>query len=226
MFSYNAATNNWSVLAASPLSSRYRPLAVYDGNDKVLVWGGDNGAFYNPTYYTDGAVYTISTNSWAMMPTANAPTTGMTSVSWTGTEMLLTYDEPTKNTYAAYRFNPSNNTWVAIPAPPLYKGQSSIPLSNHVSGGNNLIQVMRLENSNTAIILWTYDLPSNVWTPQFGNTFNAHVKSAIIQAANTIVINNQYGNLFSRFSTTGSQPLYDDTGVPNIYYYKSKQPPQ
>ena len=62
----------WSAMADSPLSARFAPSVVWDG-DEMLVWGGYDT---DGTSLIDGAAYRPTTNTWrpiAPMTTGRAP---------------------------------------------------------------------------------------------------------------------------------------------------------
>jgi hypothetical protein len=228
LYAYIPAANNWATLAPCPLSKRYKPLAVYDGNDKILFWGGSNGLTNGPTYYTDGAIYTISTNTWTMMSSTNAPTIGMQSVSWTGTEMLVSNAGTSVANAAAYRYNPAADTWAKLPAIPLFAGQENIVVTNHVWTGTSLALIGRIGISNTGFILWQYNLAANTWSPYSGSVVAGEGSTVtgndiLVQAGNTTVLNISYFYATHyRFNPAASSPVYSDISSVKIHYYKSK----
>lgn len=216
LMAYSPATNNWQSLATCPLLPRVNHFAVYDGNDRMLVWGGDN----YPTDYFDGAVYTISTNTWTLMSTANAPTAKMASVSWTGSEMMVsnTTNNPTTQPYLAYRYNPTTNTWTKLPDLPVLDGYGSRISSNHVWSVSNMLQPALLNGINTRPILWSYDVGTNSWTPLAGEGLSAKLG---IQAGSTTVYNDEYGTIFQQYRPGGTSPSYGDQSV-YWHYFKKK----
>jgi hypothetical protein len=218
LMAYNPAANSWSSLAACPLSLRYAPFAVYDGNDRILVWGGYQP--YPRVDYTDGAIYTISTNTWTMMSSTNAPTKLMGSVSWAGTEMMLS-SVPNTFPYEAYRYNPNTNVWAKLPGLPLWSGSGSYGMSNHVSTSTHMVQAARL-TAGGGFVLWKYDLAANTWTPYNANDI---VADRTIQAGNVTVLNGggsyTSNTLFLRFNPNTSGPSYAQMPI-QMYYFKKR----
>jgi hypothetical protein len=70
---YNPATDTWQSLSVSGLTGRQAPGAAFtDG--KMVVWGGSSwAAETGNVYYSDGAVYDPSGDSWTAMSSTNAP---------------------------------------------------------------------------------------------------------------------------------------------------------
>ena len=64
---YDATTNSWATVAASPLSDRVGATAVWTGR-QVLVLGGKLGA--TQQLATDNASYDPGTEKWSLLPTA------------------------------------------------------------------------------------------------------------------------------------------------------------
>ena len=223
LYAYDPVANSWVQLATSPLSARANHIAVYDGNDRMIVWGGDNNSGTN---YYNGAVYTISTNQWSLMTTTGAPARTMSNGSWSGTELLLS--SPNVNVgaydYLAYRYNPTTNTWTAIPPIPSYLGKTSVVLSNHLWNGSAMLQLSYLipyVNTPTNI-MWSYSPVSNTWTSLAGPSTASTLTAKGVQAGSTTIFNNSSGYDFYRFLP--SQP-----GTPSylvqdqeFHYYKKK----
>jgi hypothetical protein len=223
LYSYNPATNTWAALATPPLSARQGHIALYDGNDHMLIWGGDNGS---GTDYYNGAVYTISTNSWAMMSSVNAPTRKVSNGSWTGTEMLLS--SPNVNVsvydYLAYRYNLAANTWTLIPPIPDYLTKPSVVISEHLWSGTNLLQLAYLipyVNTPTNV-MWSFSFSTNTWTALAGPPLGNDEKAKGIQAGDATIFTNYFSSKFFR-----NQPSVP--GLPSyqvqdqeFHYYKKK----
>ena len=89
----NLANGTWRVIAASPLSGRDDPNAVWTGTE-MIVWGGFVGDDIR-TY--DGAAYNPNTDTWRMLPTVpfsmGGGVTIMTMV-WTGDEAVVNGARP------------------------------------------------------------------------------------------------------------------------------------
>jgi N-acetylneuraminic acid mutarotase len=109
---YDPATDMWSAMAASPLSSRYAHTAVWTGTH-MIIWGGTD--LVNPL--NNGAAYNPVTNTWALLNTVNAPIARFSHTAiWTGAEMVIwggTTISGSTNTGSKYNF--ATNTWTALP---------------------------------------------------------------------------------------------------------------
>lgn len=221
LYAYNPAANSWTALAACPLSPRMNHIAVYDGNDKMIIWGGDNGAGTN---YYNGAVYTISTNSWSLISATNAPTRLMTMGSWTGSEMIVSCVNVNLSAYdyKAYRYNPTSNTWTIVPDIPLYTGKTSIIQYNHLWNGSSMLQFAYLLGSGlTSAVLWSYSPVTNTWTGLAGGGVGSGYQEMTgVQAGSaTMFYSNQN---FFRYKPTGGTPTYQVTNEKEFHYYKKK----
>jgi len=224
MFAYDPAANTWNALATSPLAPRQNHIALYDGNDHMLIWGGDDG---NGTEYKNGAVYTISTNSWSMMASSGAPVRKVSNASWTGTEMILSCSNVSANTYdyLAYRYNLAANTWAAIPPIPNYLGKFSIVNSEHLWNGSKMLQLGYLFPyvSTPTYVMWSYDLVSNTWTAFAGPALIAsEITKGIRTGDDAIIFTNSLSQKFYRYlpAVTGT-PTYQVTDQ-EFHYYKKK----
>ncbi len=218
LHAYDPGTNTWSVLATAPIAARSQHLAVYDGGDHMIIWGGDF-----PTTMLDGAVYTISTNTWTMMSATNAPTQKMYKASWTGSEVIFSNQNTSGNintySYLAYRYNPSTNTWTKIPDIPTLDGYYSRMDAEHIWTGTNLLQPASLIGVNNRMVLWSYSPVSNTWTPLAGLGMASATKG--IQAGNTTVLSFPNNAQFQRYASGGVSPSYASVSM-NWYYYKKK----
>ncbi len=223
LYAYDPVANNWTQKAACPLSARANHIAVYDGNDRMFIWGGDNNSGTN---YYNGAVYTISTDQWSLISAVNAPARVVSNGSWTGTEMLLS--SPNINLgaydYLAYRYNPATNTWAAIPAIPSYLGKQSIVVSHHLWNGSNMLQpayLVPFVNTPTNV-MWSYSTTSNTWTALAGPGLTFQEGAKGIQAGNTTIFNNFSGYNFFRFlPLQAGSPSYQVQDQ-EFHYYKKK----
>ena len=82
----------WVTMADSPLSARFAPAAVWDG-EEMLIWGGHDIA---GTSLVDGAAYRPSTNTWRSIapmtsdrpPTSSPPQAVPDLSAWVGHEAL------------------------------------------------------------------------------------------------------------------------------------------
>ena len=223
MYAYNPATNTWAALATSPLSARRDHVALYDGNDRMIVWGGNNGS---GTEYYNGAVYTISTNTWSLISATNAPARKMSNGSWTGTEMLLSSPNLNVNAYdyLAYRYNLVANTWTAIPAIPSYLGKTSVVINDHLWSGSNMLQIAYLipYTGSPTNVMWSYSPGTNTWTGLAGPPLGPSGIAKGIQAGDTTFFVNYSVNAFYKYlpSVAGS-PSYQVQDQ-EFHYYKKK----
>ncbi|MFN2390034.1 MAG: Kelch repeat-containing protein [Actinomycetota bacterium] len=116
---------SWRAIAASPLSPRLGPRAVWTG-EEVIVWGGavfaDSPETLESTAAVDGAAYDPTADRWRSI--ADAPLDGGSGYSlvWTGEEMIV-WGDGTGGTRggraegAAY--DPGADTWRTIAPAPL-----------------------------------------------------------------------------------------------------------
>jgi hypothetical protein len=103
--------------------------------------------------------------------------------------------------------------WTKLPDLPLINGRTSWGITNHVWTGSDLLQAAKLSGGNYTSILCKYNLANNSWTLNNANT-------PLVQAGATTLL--ERGALSWRFSPTGSNPLYTDTGGPSLRYYKKR----
>lgn len=124
---YDPKANTWSAVSTiSAPSPRESAAAVWTGQN-MIVWGGVHytSNVVDSRSLNDGASYDPSTDTWAPLPSAGAPSARyLHSAVWTGTEMIVwggysSATSPTNplnfqalNTGAAY--DPFTRTWRAI----------------------------------------------------------------------------------------------------------------
>lgn len=207
LYGYSPASDSWTTLATSPLSPRTKAVAIYDGNDQVIVWGGQK----YPAGYKDGAVYTISTNSWRMMSNVNAPDSNKEAVCWTGSDMIVGQgltnsiygDDYCCGAFKNYKYNLASDTWSSIPAIPSRNGCVFYPRGSFVfdAGTNSLLQLADCNGSQT--ILWSYSLSDNTWTPLNANQVYGRRG---IQAQNKTVFFTP--DIFQYYKSEGMNPSY------------------
>jgi N-acetylneuraminic acid mutarotase len=105
----------WEQRAASDLSGRACPAAVWTGTDMVVFGGEGIG-----TSFDNGARYCLAEDTWAMLPEKGAPSsrTGHTMV-WTGKEAIVwggfggLWGNNTNHNDGA-RYNPASHTWKPV----------------------------------------------------------------------------------------------------------------
>ena len=219
-YAYDPVANGWSALATCPLSPRNDPIALYDGGDHWIVFGGKNAA--GTVAYTNGAVYTISTNSWTLMSAAGGPAKEMIRGSWTGTEVILSSANTsgTVYDYKAYRYNIATNSWTVIPDIPLFDGKWSKVTDPHLWTGSQLFQLADLlpAVSPVTTLLWAYSPVSNTWAPHPANNITGPRN---IQAGNTSVFISNGTTKFNRYEPTGFGAIYAQS-TQLWHYYKKK----
>lgn len=173
--SYSMSADTWTTIAAPPsalTSGRWHHSAVWTGS-QMLVWGGLNSTSYtSSSYYTNtGAAYDPSTNTWpkTLATTTLAPRYDHVAVwSTTTNEMLIwggmTYTSTYAPTNDGAAYNPSTDTWTAIPASPL----SPRYRASAVWTGSELIIWGGLSTTSTITGILRdgarYDPKTKVWT--------------------------------------------------------------
>jgi len=220
LYAYSPASNSWATLAASPLSPRTKAVAIYDGNDQVIVWGGQK----YPAGYKDGAIYTISTNSWRMMSNVNAPDSNKEAVCWTGSEMIVGRGLTNSlynggyccGAFKNYKYNLASDTWSPLPEIPSRNGCVFYPRGSFVfdAGTNSLLQLADCNGSQT--ILWSFSFSNNSWTPLNANQVYGRRG---IQAQNKTIYFTP--NIFQYYKPEGMNPSYVN-GSLRLYIYKKR----
>ena len=112
---YNPTTDTWTATsttgAPTALSGH---TAVWTGTE-MIVWGGYNYS-NGISYFSTGARYNPTTDTWTAASTTGAPTarSGHTAV-WTGTEMIIWGGANDSNYYnTGARYNPTTNSWSGL----------------------------------------------------------------------------------------------------------------
>jgi hypothetical protein len=99
----NLGGGSWTSLPPAPISPRAEASAVWTG-EEVIVWGGRSES----GYFSDGAAYNPSTDSWRSISPNNWAGPGSLSV-WTGKQMVVL----AKTGGAVY--DPSADAWTDLP---------------------------------------------------------------------------------------------------------------
>jgi hypothetical protein len=114
---------NWSTMPAAPIAPRAYAAEVWTGSE-LLIWGGGSGS-HGVDLHDDGAAYDPATRTWRKLPPAPlSARLGMAAV-WTGAEMVIYggYDVDAAHPYHvtddAAAYDPSTDTWIRLPSPPL-----------------------------------------------------------------------------------------------------------
>jgi len=104
--------DTWTVTSGPP-DARASHTSVWTGSE-MIVWGGAGFG----TYFSTGAKYDPSTDTWTATSTTNAPTARAyhTSV-WTGSEMIVWGGYSSNGTSHYFstgrRYNPATDSWTA-----------------------------------------------------------------------------------------------------------------
>lgn len=220
-YRYDPSTSTWNALANFPLTARRNAITVYDGLDRVIVWGGTD--LYKTMNFYDGAVYSISSNTWSIISTVNAPARLLSNGSWTGTDMIVSSPNINPNIYdyKAWRYNLTANTWTLLPDIPMYNGKIPVMNYGHLWNGTNLFQLSNLIPGTVplASILWSYSFANNSWTALPGIYLNSDIQP--VQASNAILYHSTQG-YFYRFDPSGGASATYQVQDQNFHYYKKK----
>lgn len=113
-------TGTWRRLPPAPVPARGQATAVWSGHE-VLLWGGDTAA---GTEVGKGAAYDPTINAWRALPLSPLRAKTLPAGVWTGRFFIViggsaggTLPAPGPGAAA---YDPSTNTWAALPAAPLY----------------------------------------------------------------------------------------------------------
>ncbi|MDQ1504189.1 MAG: hypothetical protein QOD57_1916 [Actinomycetota bacterium] len=109
---YNPTTNQWHLLAASPLDGRFAHTAVWTGTE-MIIWGGVSGEENGAPISHQGAAYTPATDTWRLLPDGPIPARQWPTAEWTGTQVLVSAGPD----LAAY--DPTTDRWERLPSGPL-----------------------------------------------------------------------------------------------------------
>jgi len=117
---YDPTSRKWRRTSEAPIVSRSNPTTVWTGSE-VLIWGGLDASRH---VVDDGAAYDPATDTWRILPRADAPGTGtrtpgvrptMQTAVWTGTELaVFTPIDPTSTdatTIGQAFYDPTTDAW-------------------------------------------------------------------------------------------------------------------
>jgi len=157
------AHGHWSLLARSPLGTRYDPTFVWDGRE-LLELGGSAGGPLGGAPADSGAAYDPAQHRWRRI--ANAPAAalpaGAASV-WTGHEVFI-FGGPTlpneTATNVAGLYNPAANQWTVTSKAPVgpFNAPSAVWTGKRVILAGMTRGTPRLEVAG-------YDPTNNTWLP-------------------------------------------------------------
>lgn len=115
---YDPATDAFSPMAASPLSARQSPAAIWIPTKKrFFVWGGRSSTADS----ADGALYDPATNTWTTLPAAPISARSESIIGWNGTNVVVLAGLERKGLDGVgdgALYDPETNTWSALPLPP------------------------------------------------------------------------------------------------------------
>ena len=154
---------HWSVLARSPLGTRYGPAFVWDGRE-LLELGGTAGGRLGGAPSDSGAAYDPTRHRWRRV--ANAPAAvlpaGAASV-WTGREVFI-FGGPTlpneTSTNVAGLYDPATNRWTVTSKAPV--GPFNAPIA--VWTGKRVL-IAGMTRGNPMLEVASYDPATNTWSP-------------------------------------------------------------
>lgn len=119
-------TRTWHVLPRSPLRARARSASTVAGSS-VFIWGGVGSGGRSSTLYGNGALYTLDSRRWNLLPPSPLVPRSGASALWTGSEVVVIGGWAGKVhahlslTGAAY--DPASNSWSTLPAIPKPAGR-------------------------------------------------------------------------------------------------------
>jgi N-acetylneuraminic acid mutarotase len=128
---YDPAANTWQTVSTTNApSARFEHSAVWTGTE-LIIWGGNADPGANAVPLATGARYDPVTNTWTKTATAGAPAMRRRHTAvWTGTEMLVYGGDGGTSSLIALndggRYNPTTNTWSALPAETFRTGHTAI----------------------------------------------------------------------------------------------------
>lgn len=155
------AHSHWSVLARSPLRTRYGPTFVWDGSE-LLEIGGTTGGRLGGAPSDNGAAYNPAQRRWRRV--ANAPAAvlpaGAASV-WTGHQVFI-FGGPTlpneTTTNVAGVYDPAANRWTVTSRAPV--GPFTAPTAVWTG---KLVILAGMTRGNPRLEVAGYDPATNTW---------------------------------------------------------------
>jgi hypothetical protein len=168
---YDPATDTWRAMSTvNAPSPRYEATGVWTGS-KLFVWGGVSVTAGVPTWYNDGAMYDLATDTWTPVSTVSLSprqTTGGV-LTASGSQIILWgglgWSPATGTTYHIDGgiYDLATDTWSLIDSTGMFEGRTGyamVPISDTVTaiwGGFNDGGML---NSGTK-----YDLFTQSWIP-------------------------------------------------------------
>lgn len=195
---YNPYTDTWTSISSPSWQARQRFSQVWTGNELIL-----NGGQYSPLR-TESAAYDPITDTWR----ENFPPMAarwLHRTAWSGSKVLLfggAVTTTTNYTNTGEIYDPSTNTWLALPTPTLRDKSlaqtSSLSAHNFLLwigdkffvGGGNYNSIITTGNLNA-----TYDIENNQWN-YITNIPSMNYDSSSIWTGDWVILsvnNSRYG---------------------------------
>jgi N-acetylneuraminic acid mutarotase len=115
---YNPADNTWTMISAVGAPTARTAIQSVATDTHLYIWGGaiNNAGTY--TDQSDGAIYSLASDSWTPMSASPLAARTNAATVWTGTEMLIWGGAIRGNASASYddgaRYNPTTDTWTMM----------------------------------------------------------------------------------------------------------------
>ncbi len=205
---YNPATDAWTAITATGApAGRSGAAAAWTGTE-MLVWGGVGGTIAAQFPLSSGARYNPNNNSWANLPTANAPAarTAHRSV-WTGDDLLVWGGtDLATNLNSGGRYQRAANVWS-----PLTTNNAPSPRAEHTAiwDGTRMIVWGGADAAGFLNSGGLYDPLTDVWTStqQGTNASPARAQHAAVWTGSEMVVHGGY----RADSQVGTVSFLDDT---------------
>jgi hypothetical protein len=156
------AHGHWTVLARSPLGTRYGPTFVWDGRE-LLELGGTAGGRLGGAPSDSGAAYNPATRRWRRVANAPAAVLPADAASvWTGDQVFIFGGPTLRNetaTDVAGLYAPATNRWMVTSKAPV--GPFNVPTA--VWTGKRVI-LAGMTRGNPTLEVASYDPDTNTWS--------------------------------------------------------------
>jgi hypothetical protein len=196
---------HWSVLAASPLGSRQRPVVAWTGQELLEIGGTEGNAAPG-----DSAAFDPADNRWRRIAPVPGRVSTMAAASvWTGSRLFVFGGQPLtyKTTLgsAAALYDPASDRWAVTATAPFGRGLSQ-PAA--VRAGR-LVVVAGVEGSRVEVA--SYDPAAGKWRRQDPPLPAAHpaLGIALVATADRVII----WSLWGRMQQTGPNSFTGYSGV-------------
>ncbi len=207
------ARGRWSVLARSPLGTRYGPVFVWDGRE-LLELGGTAGGRLGGAASDSGAAYDPADHRWrrvASAPSAVQPA-GAASV-WTGREVFISGRPTLPNeapTDVAGLYDPASNRWTVtsrVPVGPFVDQPSAVWTGEEVI----LAGFANASHQQVQLKLASYDPATGAWSRLYPPISPTHppLADAIVATNDGVLL----WSLWGRTEKTGPNTYSGYSGV-------------